>query len=794
MENAQRSRIHRMNSRVGSSPKSALSQEDQLGKLQPTIPPSLSQRMATKKDPTLQPISTNSQKKRNKPLQTHSKNLLPIAQVVKKVDPVRPTKQQHLKSEYQLVEDANVPLKIKDIQHRRIFLKCEQLGHGSFARVYRVRDLTTKGFYAAKVISKSSLQPEKIKAKLLAEINIHRVLKHDYIVKFHTCFEDNENVYLILDLCVNKTLNMMIKTRKFLTEDETRYYMGQILSALRYMSDNRVLHRDLKLSNILLDSQMDCKLGDFGLAALLVNSKDRKNTICGTPHYIAPEILTKRGHNHKADMWSAGILMFNLLFGRHPFHHDEQMKLYQQVQRNESDTQYRFPPAKDFNVSEDAKDLISKLLVNSPEERLSVIDALEHPFFSKHDMPDCIPHRALYTEPTHRELFESQYTNSQITSSVIKAVEAAKSRTDSFIDRNINPPLELMNEVVLDPRSQYPIEMRLPQPMKSLIIPVDPPKTEETNSKKRSNTAQEHASKRICSDTNTTETAPVQKENEPSPAQQPKIEPLKVKPSSLDSRPFATPLPLPNRKPVMEEMADNLKIMMERSAAIPENRRSTNVQEIPDFEWHAGNVYVQNWVDGSSHYGFSYRLSDGTLGLLFNDGTTLTTKDQKKYSFIYRDENDVCINKTYDNNVPPELQKKCTVLGKFIQYISESQPIHVVSHQTAELSTTHIFKYLISEDGIVFRLNNGVVQFNLFKRVKLVLYDKGRKLIFIDMKKNLHHYNSMDIFNSNETEIIEILHAVYDILGKQNKARQEALRKLRWTRIEQSYKSTPTSH
>lgn len=76
-------------------------------------------------------------------------------------------------------------------------------------------------------------------------------------------------------------------------------------------------------------------------------------------------------------------------------------------------------------------------------------------------------------------------------------------------------------------------------------------------------------------------------------------------------------------------MADNLKIMMERSAAIPENRRATDVKEITNFEWHAGNVYVQNWVDGSSHYGFSYRLSDGTLGLLFNDGTTLTTKDQR---------------------------------------------------------------------------------------------------------------------------------------------------------------------
>lgn len=91
-------------------------------------------------------------------------------------------------------------------------------------------------------------------------------------------------------------------------------------------------------------------------------------------------------------------------------------------------------------------------------------------------------------------------------------------------------------------------------------------------------------------------------------------------------------------------MADNLKIMMERSAAIPENRRAINVKEIADFEWHAGNVYVQNWVDGSSHYGFSYRLSDGTLGFLFNDGTTLTTKDQ-------RYDRSLCSTKMFINSI-----------------------------------------------------------------------------------------------------------------------------------------------
>lgn len=83
----------------------------------------------------------------------------------------------------------------------------------------------------------------------------------------------------------------------------------------------------------------------------------------------------------------------------------------------------------------------------------------------------------------------------------------------------------------------------------------------------------------------------------------------------------------------------------------------------------------------------------------------------------------------------------------------------------------------------------------MFRRVKLVLYDKGRKLIFIDKDKSLHHYNSMDIFNSKETEIITVLRAVYDILGQQNKARQDALRQLRWTRLEQTYQSAaPTSY
>ncbi|OAD04701.1 hypothetical protein MUCCIDRAFT_121993, partial [Mucor lusitanicus CBS 277.49] len=253
---------------------------------------------------------------------------------------------------------------------------------GAFGRVYRVQSFHDGKFWAAKVVAKSSIIDKSTKKKLLAEINIHRSLKHSNIVRFYNVVEDKDNIYLILELCENRTLNTMLKRRGgTLTEPETRYYMGQILTALRYMSDNRILHRDLKLSNVLLDRNMDCKLGDFGLAALLLNHQDRKRTVCGTLHYIAPEILFHKevdGHNHRVDMWSAGVLMYNLLFGKHPFAKNKPDELRE---RNQHQQGFKFP-VDSFVISSQAKHLISKLLVNDPDQRLTVIEALKHPFFA----------------------------------------------------------------------------------------------------------------------------------------------------------------------------------------------------------------------------------------------------------------------------------------------------------------------------------------------------------------------------------------------------------------------------
>lgn len=140
-------------------------------------------------------------------------------------------------------------------------------------------------------------------------------MKHPNIVEFVRAFSFQESTYIVLELCPNGSLMDMSKKRKNLTEAEVRYYTVQIAGGIKYMHAKGIIHRDLKMGNIFLDKDMNCKIGDFGLAALLMSGKDmtaiRRTTLCGTPNYIAPEILEKgnQGHDHMVDIWSLGIIV-----------------------------------------------------------------------------------------------------------------------------------------------------------------------------------------------------------------------------------------------------------------------------------------------------------------------------------------------------------------------------------------------------------------------------------------------------------------------------------------------------
>ena len=169
--------------------------------------------------------------------------------------------------------------------------------------------------------------------QLYAEIRIHKSLHHPNIVAFQDCFEDTSNVYMTLELCPNGSLMDLLRRRRRLSEPESRFFLLQLLGACAHMHACQVIHRDLKLGNIFLDANMNVKVGDFGLAALIERPGERKKTICGTPNYIAPEVLfdTANGHSFEVDTWSIGVILYTLVVGRPPFQTKEVKEIYKYV-------------------------------------------------------------------------------------------------------------------------------------------------------------------------------------------------------------------------------------------------------------------------------------------------------------------------------------------------------------------------------------------------------------------------------------------------------------------------------
>lgn len=289
---------------------------------------------------------------------------------------------------------------------------------GGFAVCYKVTKETGE-LFAAKIITKESLKTTRNKEMLRGEIKIHSLLQHPNVVKFYEFIEDDANIYIILELCPNYSLMTMLKKRKTLTEPEVKYFLTQIIGGVMYMHSRGVIHRDLKLGNIFLSNDVSVKIGDFGLAAMLTSKHDRKKSVCGTPNYIAPEILYGRdyGHSYEADAWSIGIIFYTMVFGKPPFQSKEVEGIYQKIKLG----RYEMP---NEIGSLDAKLLITALLNTDPTKRLELKPALEFDFF-KTNFPPAIDESCLENTPedytTSPEESATNFTNCKIASQIEQA-------------------------------------------------------------------------------------------------------------------------------------------------------------------------------------------------------------------------------------------------------------------------------------------------------------------------------------------------------------------------------------
>ena len=247
------------------------------------------------------------------------------------------------------------------------------LGTGGFAKCFEVEKLDDHQTYAAKVIPKKSINEKRQRYKLLLEIKLHKSLVHEGIVGFRDVFEDAENIYIILEYCPMDTLKKLVKRRKRLTEFEVKVYTLQMVRAVMFIHQHNVIHRDLKLGNILISEDMHIKICDFGLSTRIRSVGEKRKTVCGTPNYIAPEVLEEQGHSYEVDIWSLGVIIYTLLVGKPPYEDDSVESTYDNIRNN----RYSFP---NLDISEQARDLIEKILVLEPDRRLSLEDILSHEF------------------------------------------------------------------------------------------------------------------------------------------------------------------------------------------------------------------------------------------------------------------------------------------------------------------------------------------------------------------------------------------------------------------------------
>ncbi|CAB3256881.1 unnamed protein product [Arctia plantaginis] len=286
-------------------------------------------------------------------------------------------------------DDDNLPDKDAAKEFYAKYEPKEIIGRGISSTVRRCIEKETGREYAVKIIDLSQESQDGVDTHIMRdatrqEIHILRMVAgHPYIIELQDVFESETFIFLVFELCKNGELFDYLTSVVTLSEKKTRYIMRQVLEGVRHVHSKCIVHRDLKPENILLDDQLNVKITDFGFAKVLKDG-EKLFELCGTPGYLAPETLKANmfedapGYGQEVDIWACGVIMFTLLVGCPPFWHRKQMVML----RNIMEGKYSFTSPEWADISEDPKDLIRRLLVVDPNERIGILESLNHPFFN----------------------------------------------------------------------------------------------------------------------------------------------------------------------------------------------------------------------------------------------------------------------------------------------------------------------------------------------------------------------------------------------------------------------------
>ncbi|MCQ2816613.1 MAG: serine/threonine-protein kinase, partial [archaeon] len=257
------------------------------------------------------------------------------------------------------------------------------LGKGSFGKVVLVMHKEQKKYYAMKILKKGFIKQQNQVAHTKAEREILEMVDFEFIAKLVFAFQSQDKLYLVTEYMPGGEMFYHLHNERSFSENKTKFYICELILAIEYLHKNNIIYRDLKPENILIGQDGHIKITDFGLSKILCStdfetfSDSRTFSICGTPEYVAPEVLLGKGYNKSVDWWSLGCIMYEMLTGYSPFR-EAKLKLDIEI--------YYRPIEKERCISDTAFDLIKKLLDSDPNQRIGngKEDAgaiKKHPFF-----------------------------------------------------------------------------------------------------------------------------------------------------------------------------------------------------------------------------------------------------------------------------------------------------------------------------------------------------------------------------------------------------------------------------
>uniref|UniRef100_A0A9R1SBB4 Serine/threonine-protein kinase PLK n=2 Tax=Cyprinus carpio TaxID=7962 RepID=A0A9R1SBB4_CYPCA len=558
---------------------------------------------------------------------------------------------------------------ITDSATGKCYCRGKVLGKGGFAKCYEFTDLSTGKMYAAKIIPHTRVSKPHQREKIDREIELHRALHHKHIVHFYNHFEDKDNIYILLEYCSRRSLAHILKARKVLTEPEVRYYLRQIVSGLKYLHEQEILHRDLKLGNLFINESMELKVGDFGLAAKLEPVENRRRTICGTPNYLSPEVLNKQGHGCESDIWALGCVMYTMLLGRPPFETTNLKETYRCIR----EARYSMPSS----LSAQAKHLISSMLAKNPMHRPHLDDILRHDFFCQGFTPDRLSAICCHAAPDlhHTSPAKSFFKKAAAALFGGKKDKAKYLETQS---KHFHPKLCLdLRKTSISPQPcRQTLEDSKP-PIPAVGKPAVPMK--DTSSK-------QHIKDSI----------------------------RMIVRGTLGSC----------------SSSSECKSLHIVSLLIIHFDLSFTANNISKESMNGSFQWVTKWVDYSNKYGFGYQLSDHTVGVLFNNGTHMSLLSDKKTVHYYAELGQCSVFSTTE--APEQFVGQVTILKYFAHYMEENlmDGGDLPNITDASKPRLYLLQWLKSDRALMMLFNDGTFQVNFYHdHTKIILCNQSEEYL-----------------------------------------------------------------